>query len=92
MSSKITGELRWARVEETHGDRDRATESSVAALRAPTGPDVDDPRLEELVGELSVRSGRTRIDHPQVGELDLGYEKLPIADADPGPSPPGQHC
>jgi transcription regulator MmyB-like protein len=28
------------------------------------------------------RSGRSRIDHPQVGELDLGYEKLPIADAD----------
>ena len=28
------------------------------------------------------RSGRSRIDHPQVGELDLGYEKLPIVDAD----------
>jgi transcriptional regulator with XRE-family HTH domain len=86
-------------IEESHGDRDRATETSVAALRALTGPDVDDPRLEELVGELSVRSerfrrlwarhdvkpkrsGRTRIDHPQVGALDLGYEKLPIADAD----------
>jgi transcriptional regulator with XRE-family HTH domain len=85
-------------IDETH-DRDRATETSVAALRALTGPDVDDPRLEELVGELSVRSerfrrlwarhdvtpkrsGRSRIDHPQVGELDLGYEKLPIADAD----------
>jgi transcriptional regulator with XRE-family HTH domain len=86
-------------IEESHGDRDRATEASVAALRALTGPDVDDPRLEELVGELSVRSerfrrlwarhdvkpkrsGRTRIDHPQIGALDLGYEKLPIADAD----------
>jgi transcriptional regulator with XRE-family HTH domain len=85
-------------IDETH-DRDRATKTSVAALRALTGPDVDDPRLEELVGELSVRSerfrklwarhdvkpkrsGRSRIDHPQVGPLDLGYEKLPIADAD----------
>jgi transcriptional regulator with XRE-family HTH domain len=87
------------RVVETHGDWERVTESTVASLRALTGPDVDDPRLEELVGELSVRSerfrqlwarhdvkpkrsGRTKIDNPQVGELDLGYEKLPIADAD----------
>jgi transcriptional regulator with XRE-family HTH domain len=86
-------------IEHSHGDRDRATEAAVASLRALTGPDVDDPRLEELVGELSVRSerfrslwarhdvkpkrsGRTRLDHPQVGPLDLGYEKLPIADAD----------
>jgi transcriptional regulator with XRE-family HTH domain len=86
-------------IEETHGDRERVTEMTVAALRALTGPDVDDPRLEELVGELSVRServrrlwarhdvrpkrsGRSRIDHAQVGELDLGYEKLPIADTD----------
>ena len=86
-------------IDETHGDRDRVTETAVASLRALTGPDVDDPQLEELVGELSVRSerfrklwarhdvkpkrsGRSRIDHPQVGPLDLGYEKLPIADAD----------
>jgi transcriptional regulator with XRE-family HTH domain len=86
-------------IDETHGDRDRATETSVAALRALTGPDVDDPRLEELVGELSVRSerfrqlwarhdvrpkrsGRSKIEHPEVGTLELGYEKLPIADAD----------
>jgi transcriptional regulator with XRE-family HTH domain len=85
-------------IDETH-DRDRATKTAVAALRALTGPDVDDPQLEELVGELSVRSerfrrlwarhdvrpkrsGRSQIDHPQVGKLDLGYEKLPIADAD----------
>ena len=85
-------------IDETH-DRDRATEAAVASLRALTGPEVDDPRLEELVGELSVRSerfrrlwarhdvkpkrsGRSRIDHPSVGTLDLGYEKLPIADAD----------
>ncbi len=29
---------------------------SVARLRALAGPDVDDPRLADLVGELSVRS------------------------------------
>lgn len=28
------------------------------------------------------RSGRTKIDHPGVGTIDLGYEKLPIADSD----------
>jgi transcriptional regulator with XRE-family HTH domain len=87
------------RVGDAHGDYERVTESSVASLRALTGPDVDDPQLEELVGELSVRSerfrqlwarhdvkpkrsGRTRIDNPQVGPLELGYEKLPIADTD----------
>jgi hypothetical protein len=32
----------------------------VATLRALVGPDVDDPRLTELVGELSVRSERFR--------------------------------
>jgi transcriptional regulator with XRE-family HTH domain len=86
-------------IDEFTGNRDRATETSVAALRALTGPDVDDPRLEELVGELSVRSerfrqlwarhdvrpkrsGRSKIEHPGVGTLDLGYEKLPIADSD----------
>jgi transcriptional regulator with XRE-family HTH domain len=30
--------------------------SLVAALRATVGPDVDDPRLNDLVGELSVKS------------------------------------
>jgi transcriptional regulator with XRE-family HTH domain len=87
------------RLADTHGDYERSTESAVATLRALTGPDVDDPQLSELVGELSVRSerfrrlwarhdvkpkrsGSSRIDHPQVGELELGYEKLPIPEAD----------
>jgi transcriptional regulator with XRE-family HTH domain len=87
------------RVAETHGDYDGATESVVASLRALTGPDVDDPQLTELVGELSVRSerfralwarhdvkpkraGTSRIEHPQVGEVEVGYEKLPIPEAD----------
>jgi transcriptional regulator with XRE-family HTH domain len=47
-------------VVELHGDWERITESTVATLRALVGPDVDDPRLTELVGELSVRSERFR--------------------------------
>jgi hypothetical protein len=86
-------------VAETHGDWESATEGAVASLRALTGPDVDDPQLEELVGELSVRSERFRqlwarhdvrpkragtahLEHPQVGPLELGYEKIPLPDVD----------
>jgi hypothetical protein len=43
-----------------YGNWDVVTESTVAGLRALVGPDVDDPRLNELVGELSVRSERFR--------------------------------
>ncbi|WP_039940939.1 helix-turn-helix transcriptional regulator [Streptomyces himastatinicus] len=43
-----------------HGRWEVSTEGSVAALRALVGPDVDDPALNELVGELSVRSERFR--------------------------------
>jgi transcriptional regulator with XRE-family HTH domain len=87
------------RVRDMYDDWDRVTESTVAGLRALVGPDVDDPRLAELVGELSVRSerfrqlwarhdvrpkraGKTHMDHPQVGPLDLAYEKLPIPNTD----------
>jgi hypothetical protein len=50
------------RVRDLHGDADweHHTESMVAGLRALVGPDIDDPRLNELVGELSVRSERYR--------------------------------
>jgi transcriptional regulator with XRE-family HTH domain len=48
------------RVHDIHGDWEDATETAVAGLRALVGPDVDDPRLNELVGELSVRSERFR--------------------------------
>jgi transcriptional regulator with XRE-family HTH domain len=85
------------RVRDLYGDWDRITEGTVSGLRALVGPDVDDPRLNELVGELSVRSerfrklwarhdarpkrsGTTRLEHPQVGPLELSYEKLPIPD------------
>ena len=85
------------RVRDMYEDWEYVTESTVAGLRALVGPDVDDPRLNELVGELSVRSERFRqlwarhdvrpkrsgislLDHPQVGPLELSYEKLPIPD------------
>ncbi len=85
------------RVRDMYADWEYVTESTVAGLRALVGPDVDDPRLNELVGELSVRSERFRqlwarhdvrpkrsgislLDHPQVGPLELSYEKLPIPD------------
>jgi transcriptional regulator with XRE-family HTH domain len=87
------------RVRDMYEDWERVTETTVAGLRALVGPDIDDPRLNELVGELSVRSerfrqlwarhdvrakrsGTTRLDHPQVGPLELSYEKLPIPDTD----------
>jgi transcriptional regulator with XRE-family HTH domain len=71
----------------------------IAGLRAVAGPDVDDPDLAALVGDLSVRSddfrrlwarqevrtkgsGTSRIRHPQLGELELGYEKLAIQGTD----------
>jgi hypothetical protein len=41
-------------------DRDRIAESAVAVLRASVGADVDDPRLVDLVGELSVKSPEFR--------------------------------
>jgi transcriptional regulator with XRE-family HTH domain len=41
-------------------DWEDATAEGVASLRAHAGSDVDDPRLVELVGELSVHSERFR--------------------------------
>jgi hypothetical protein len=83
-----------------YGDWEHRSANTVASLRALVGPEGgDDPRLNELVGELSVRSerfrqlwarhdvrpkrsGKTQIDHPLVGPLELSYEKLPIPDTD----------
>jgi transcriptional regulator with XRE-family HTH domain len=45
---------------ELRRDWEQTTEEGVANLRSLVGPDVDDPRLIELVGELSVRSERFR--------------------------------
>jgi transcriptional regulator with XRE-family HTH domain len=88
------------RVHDMYGDWEHRSANTVASLRALVGPEGgDDPRLTELVGELSVRSerfrqlwarhdvrpkrsGKTQIDHPLVGPLELSYEKLPIPDTD----------
>jgi hypothetical protein len=81
-------------------DWDAMTAKSVAYLRSVAGA-AEDPRLAELIGELSLRSerfrtlwgrqdvrqktsGLTLLRHPQVGALDLHYEKLAL------PSAPGQ--
>jgi transcriptional regulator with XRE-family HTH domain len=71
----------------------------VASLRAAAGADVDDPRLTELVDELSARSelfrrlwprhdvrpqpggGVHHMCHPQVGELELRYDKFAVIGA-----------
>lgn len=45
---------------ELRQDWDRATEEAVAGLRAVAGSDTDEPRLIELVGELSLHSDRFR--------------------------------
>ncbi|MGW7259704.1 helix-turn-helix domain-containing protein [Streptomyces sp. NPDC054834] len=45
---------------ELRRDWEDLTEEGVATLRARAGADVDDPRLLDLVGELSVRSERFR--------------------------------
>lgn len=69
----------------------------VAMFRARVGSDLDDPRVIQLVGELSVASdafrqawahhevgpatgGTVRIDHPQVGPMELNLSKLAIED------------
>jgi transcriptional regulator with XRE-family HTH domain len=47
-------------VRERFRDWERRTENTVAALRALVGPDLDDPALTALVGELSLKSERFR--------------------------------
>jgi transcriptional regulator with XRE-family HTH domain len=41
-------------------DWDAVAKDTVAALRASVGPDLDDPHLTDLVGELSLKSERFR--------------------------------
>lgn len=86
---------------EFYRDWDGMTAKAVAYLRSVAGAAVDDPRMVELVGELSLRSdrfrtlwarqdvrrktsGTSRLLHPQVGAMDLRYEKLAL------PGAPGQ--
>lgn len=62
---------------ELRRDWEELTAEGVATLRGHIGPDVDDPRLVELVGELSVRSERFRLlwsrheVRPMVGRTSL---------------------
>ncbi|GII58309.1 transcriptional regulator [Planotetraspora thailandica] len=86
-----------------HRDWDRVTAAVVAGLRArvagEAGAEASDPRVAELVGELSVSSerfrrlwarqdakptstGLCRLDHPQVGLIELRYEKLAVSGTD----------
>jgi transcriptional regulator with XRE-family HTH domain len=81
-----------------HPDWEHATGGMVASFRASIGTDVDDSRIAQLVGELSLASEQfrrlwarhdvkalagapVRMCHPQVGELELRREKLPIGDS-----------
>lgn len=83
--------------EEQAFQKDWATSAAgfIAAFREQAGDNVDDPRFIELVGELSLSSGRFRelwarqdvrmldggdatVNHPQLGELHLHREKLPV--------------
>jgi transcriptional regulator with XRE-family HTH domain len=83
---------------EFYRDWDEMTAKTVAYLRSIIGAGVDDPRLAELIGELSLSSERFRtlwarrdvrlrtsgvtgLLHPQVGPLDLHYEKLALPGA-----------
>ncbi|GAA1128644.1 helix-turn-helix transcriptional regulator [Kribbella jejuensis] len=56
----LTAVLLDPRERELRRDWEDLSEEGVAALRSELGPNVDDPRLKELVGELSVRSERFR--------------------------------
>jgi transcriptional regulator with XRE-family HTH domain len=86
---------------ELYRDWDDMTAKAVAYLRSVIVPVMDDPRVVELIGELSLHSDRFRtlwarqdvrqktsgltlLNHPQVGPLDLYYEKLAL------PGAPGQ--
>ncbi len=56
----VRGAFLDPRRRELKPDWERALASTVAALRANVGQEVDDRRLTELVGELSLRSERFR--------------------------------
>ncbi|MFF3468272.1 helix-turn-helix domain-containing protein [Streptomyces sp. NPDC002619] len=84
---------------ELHRDWEDMTARVVPYLRSVVGADIEDPRLVEIVGELSLRSERFRtlwarqdvkhkttgtsfFQHPQVGPLELRYEKLLVPGTD----------
>lgn len=82
-----------------HSDWERMAPRLVAGFRNRIGDDVDDPRVVQLVGELSLGSEEfrkgwarhdvkpivsrsIRMNHPQVGELELALSKLAIEGSD----------
>ncbi|MEP9363238.1 helix-turn-helix transcriptional regulator [Nocardioides sp. CN2-186] len=82
-----------------HPDWARTVPRLVAGFRNRIGDRVDDPRVVQLVGELSlgseefrqgwarhdvkpIQSRTIRMDHPQVGELELALSKLAIEGTD----------
>lgn len=82
-----------------HPDWARTAPRLVAGFRNRIGQDVDDPRVVQLVGELSLSSEEfrqgwarhdvkpivsrsVRMDHPQVGELELALSKLAVEGTD----------
>ncbi|HTU98672.1 MAG TPA: helix-turn-helix transcriptional regulator [Solirubrobacteraceae bacterium] len=56
----VKGAFLDPRRRELRPDWERSLPGTVAALRANVGPDIDDPRLATLVGELSLRSEEFR--------------------------------
>ncbi|TWF74897.1 helix-turn-helix protein [Pseudonocardia hierapolitana] len=83
---------------ELHPDWERMIGGMVAAFRTSLGTDGDDPRLTQLVGELSLGSEQFRqlwarhdvkplagkqlkMQHPDVGILELRLEKFPVGDS-----------
>jgi transcriptional regulator with XRE-family HTH domain len=83
---------------ELHPEWERMIGGLVAAFRTSLGTDGDDPRLAQLVGELSLGSEQfrqlwarhdvkplagkqLRMQHPDVGILELRLEKLPVGDS-----------
>ena len=97
--------LRWRLLapaaREVFLDWNEATEGAVSGLREAAGSDADDPRLRELVDDLSAHSDRfrelwvradvgyqsgvTRLQHPAAGELQLHRFRLSVPYSD------GQH-
>ena len=97
--------LRWRLLDpaarELYVNWDEATEVGVSGLREAAGSDMDDPRLHELIDELSAASQRFRelwaradvgyrlgiihMRHPQVGDLHLHRNSLSV------PHSNGQH-
>lgn len=84
--------------QELHPDWERMIDGMVAAFRTSLGADGDDPRLTQLVGELSLGSEQFRqlwarhdvkplagrqlkMQHPDVGILELRLEKFPVGDS-----------